>query len=108
FAKKAMDRLSGDQKGNVAPLVPLSGSAIDESSARIYNNDFPSAPLAASTIFDPSGDNTAPARSNENVAVSGALIDMTNTRCGARQRTATIAATAARVARTFAMTSQSI
>ena len=42
-AKNATDRLSGDQKGNVAPSVPASGWAVNPSSERIHKDWFPSA-----------------------------------------------------------------
>src|SRR5258708_30935562 len=45
-AKNAMKRLSGDQKGYVAPSVPAKGCACEESRGRIHMTDFPSSVAA--------------------------------------------------------------
>src|SRR5262245_28821332 len=54
-AKNPIDRLSGDQKGAVAPSVPGNGRADDESMDRTHNCAWV-APFATNTIFNPSGD----------------------------------------------------
>src|SRR5262245_15183212 len=54
-AKNPSDRLSGDQKGKVAPSVPGSGRAERESRGRSHNRDWlPS--VATNAIVRPSGE----------------------------------------------------
>ena len=54
-AKKPTERLSGDQKGSVAPSVPASGCAVVVASDRSHRRDAPS-PEATKTICRPSGE----------------------------------------------------
>jgi hypothetical protein len=54
-AKNPIDRLSGDQKGEIAPSVPAKGCAVTASSGRIQRRDAPS-PEATKTSFRPSGE----------------------------------------------------
>src|SRR5215831_5210256 len=55
FAKKPIERLSGDQNGNDAPSVFSRGRTDPESSDRSHNRDRPSE-VARNTIFCPSGE----------------------------------------------------
>ena len=55
-AKKPMNLLSGDQKGQVASSVPASGWTPNPSMRRTQICRFPSAPLAAIARVEPSGE----------------------------------------------------
>src|ERR1700719_2243027 len=54
-AKNATERLSGDQKGNIAFSVPASGCATGDSSGRTHSWDLPPN-RAPNTIRRPSGE----------------------------------------------------
>ena len=69
-AKKPTNRLSGDQKGYVAPLVPVRGSARNESIARTHNADFPPEVEATKVRRRPSGESANPAASDRMKLVS--------------------------------------
>jgi hypothetical protein len=64
-----MDRLSGDQKGKVAPSVPASGCAIVVASGRSHRRDGPS-PAATNTIWRPSGESATTGWPVEGVTIS--------------------------------------
>src|SRR5688572_27296925 len=55
-AKNAMKRLSGDQNGNTAPSVPVSGRAVGESIARSHKAGLPFSSLAENVTYLPSGE----------------------------------------------------
>src|SRR5262245_37758262 len=76
-AEKAMKRLSGDQNGRDARLVPGNACADNESRRRIHNGTVLSFALAAKTIQRPSGERTGPAIvKSSNVVSPGAMIDV--------------------------------
>src|SRR5690348_10549896 len=73
-AKKAIHCPSADQKGNVAPSVPSTGSADNFASVRIQILAGPLLPAATNANFLPSGDSTTEPPSSLirwNVAPSG-------------------------------------
>src|SRR6266567_5845373 len=77
-AKKPRDRLSGDQKGKVAPSVSASGCASGAFMGRTQIVCLPSDPIATKTMAPPSGDNTGgPAKSptRARLAFAGGLMD---------------------------------
>src|SRR5205085_9920975 len=80
-AKKAIDLLSGDQKGYAAFSVPRRGCAAEESSLRTQSSDWPSAGLAANASFSPSGDRTGAAASKSKMAFSAAFTLLTTSCC---------------------------
>src|SRR5262249_37832532 len=55
-AKNAMERLSADQNGAVAPSEPASGTVAVESSDRSHRNRFPSPDVPAKTSRLPLGE----------------------------------------------------
>ncbi|MGH9368178.1 MAG: hypothetical protein ACRD3M_10950 [Thermoanaerobaculia bacterium] len=57
FAKKPIERLSGDQKGKSAPSPPGTGYASGASSSRTHRRKEPSASRAPKARRRPSGDN---------------------------------------------------
>src|SRR5277367_3911830 len=76
-AKKPSDRLSGDQKGKIAPSVSASARASKAFTGRTQMEVFPSVPMAAKAMDKPSGDNTggpAPSPVKLNEAFSGGLM----------------------------------
>ncbi len=73
-AKNPRERLSGDQKGKIAPSVPGSACASSEFMGRTQSAVLPSAPVAANAMDAPSGESTGgPAESpvRLNVVFSG-------------------------------------
>ena len=76
-AKNPRERLSGDQKGKIAPSVPGSARASSEFMERIQSAVLPSSPVAAKAIDAPSGERTSgPAASpvRLSVVLSGGLM----------------------------------
>ena len=89
-AKKPTDRLSGDQKGFCAPLVPVSGRASTESSTRSHNRDWPSE-VPTKTMVCPSGE----IASDAGAVVGGVLISRRTSGVGGTGRKARTIAMAA-------------
>ena len=54
-----MTRLSGDQKGKLAPSVPATGLAVSESTWRTNSDVFPEASAATNARAEPSGETAA-------------------------------------------------
>src|SRR5580704_7860679 len=82
-AKKPSERLSGDQKGNIAPFVSGISRASSAFMARTQSEVLPSAPVAVNAIDVPSGESTGgPAASPVRFSVlfSGGLITVRRTR----------------------------
>src|ERR1700733_3776171 len=77
--KNANERLSGDQKGKVAPNVPSSGCASRESMGRTQISRSPSFPTAVKAMSLPSGDSAGgPATSpvSRKGVLGGGLIEV--------------------------------
>src|SRR2546425_10815460 len=55
-AKKPMRRLSGDQKGNIAPSVPFSCCALEAENVRTHSLLVPSSATATKAMRAPSGE----------------------------------------------------
>src|SRR5436190_4165837 len=79
-AKKAIDRLSGDQNGETAPSVPAigSGSGVESERTQRLRTPFEA---ATKTIRRPSGDTASPDMSTltPKVVFAGSLIGKTTT-----------------------------